>query len=346
MDKQMQMTDTARAQKLQAEAERAEALRLADVQHADDERTQDQQAEQDQHVDMRLGVKAETIDAARDDQAQIADAQQLDDKRHEERRLDETRRSENERRDEERDNDKRRDEAERFERPESAHEQDERDADKRHEQDKRADERAADKRRDETIEHARTTEPAVSAAVGSPGAPSSFADAAAQSRVAIDSATVQERINDRFQREQQSFDQRIERSHAPAERERLTAERDLQKHEHLATQKSRLLSHPETAIGKDPEIRERLTNEVKEHHKEAQELRTKLYPENHAYLRVEQRGEAADLKSAQAGVHAAPPATVRKAEELEQRHEKVKDQVAAKERAPDRAPENKRELEK
>lgn len=326
MEQQLNMTTAAQVKELQViEAERAEAERLAEAQRAEEDRREEKRLSQQNNVDMQLDARtSDTAGVVRDEQAQVADADFDDARRVDDRRRDEVRRQDDQRRERNRDGENRR------------HEE------RTGRSDRSVTEPVLETR--QAIDASPVSTITAAQGPGSPGAPSSFADAAAQSRVAADAANVQERINERFQREQQSFDQRIERSHAPAERERLTSERDLQKHEHLATQKSRLLSHPEASIGKDPEIRDRLTSEVKEHHKEAQELRTKLFPENHAYQRLEQRGEAAELKSAQAGVHAASPATVRKVEELEQRHEKVKERVAAKEQVPQQN-QNKRELE-
>ncbi|GEM_PF-3839235 len=156
------------------------------------------------------------------------------------------------------------------------------------------------------------------------GAPRSFADAADRSRGAISAATISEQRNAQFKRDQERFDQRIQTSRSPAERERLINEKDLQKQEHMAQQKARLLADPQAAIGKDAELRARLETEVEEHNEASRALREKLHPENHAFQRVMTRADNAQLDAAKARVSVTPDATCVRVEAFERRlHEKL-----------------------
>jgi hypothetical protein len=158
----------------------------------------------------------------------------------------------------------------------------------------------------------------------SQSAPRSFSDAADRSRDAISAAVMSEQRNAQFKRDQERFDQRIQTSRSPAERERLVNEKDLQKHEHLAQQKARLLADPDAAIGKDAELRARLETEVKEHNEASCALREKLHPENHAFQRVMARADNAQLDAAKARMSVTPDATCIRVEAFERRlHEKL-----------------------
>lgn len=307
-------------QAAELEKERQEELAL-EQSRRDNEKHAHELEEQTQECNN--SAKLEEQNEAFDAKKQIEDEEFVDKQHDDNRAYDDQKHFDDKRRDEE----ARRNE-ERFERDREARGED-RDNDKTDEKDTDIDKSATVQNKQQKTE--KGAERSSDAASG--GAPSSFADAKSQSAAAGSVASDRERRNEKFERDQKDYDRRIDMSKSPVDKERLTYEKDLAKHSHLSEQKSWLLGQGSSAIGDNKELRATLKNDIEGHNKEADQLRKKLEPENHAYHRTSEMVDKQRLENAERGVSGASQQTRDRVAERQQALQKVQEKTQEKEQS-------------